>query len=149
MAKYTYDHPRPSVTVDIVVFAEIDGDLKVLLIERGSPPFQGQWAIPGGFVEIEEPLDDAARRELVEETGVTDIEIEQLHTFGDPHRDPRGRTISVVYMGVVNCDRVDVRAGDDAAKAAWHSMDDLPALAFDHEAILDCARQRWMERRES
>lgn len=147
MAKYSYDHPRPSVTVDTVVFTKVNDDLKVLLIKRKSPPFQGRWAIPGGFVDMDESLDDAARRELREETGVSGVEIEQLHTFGDPHRDPRGRVITVAYLAVIEPEQSRVEAGDDAADAAWHSVNDLPDLSFDHAEILACARRRLAERK--
>lgn len=142
MAKYAYDYPRPCVTADVVVLTVRDGDLKVLLIRRKSPPFQGQWAIPGGFVEMAESLEAAARRELEEETGVTDVSPEQLRAFGDPHRDPRTRVITVAFLALVPWGRVHVRAGDDAAEARWHSMFRLPRLAFDHEEVLACALGR-------
>jgi 8-oxo-dGTP diphosphatase len=138
--KYTYDYPRPAVTVDVVVLTRGDNP-RVLLIRRKHDPFAGKWALPGGFVEIDEPLEAAARRELEEETGVPAETLEQLHTFGDPGRDPRGRTITVVYLTRVDAAKVQPRAGDDAAEIGWHSLRQLPPLAFDHEQILACARR--------
>ena len=132
---------RPAVTVDVVIFSLRDSDLKVLLIRRAAPPFKGKWAIPGGYVHPDEALDEAAQRELEEETGLPDVYLEQLYTFGAPKRDPRGRVITVAYFALVS-DDVTVRAGDDAAEAAWHSVYDLPDVAFDHDEILSYALQR-------
>jgi 8-oxo-dGTP diphosphatase len=132
---------RPAVTVDVVIFSLRDSDLKVLLIRRAAPPFKGKWAIPGGYVHPDEALDEAAQRELEEETGLPDVYLEQLYTFGAPKRDPRGRVITVAYFALVS-DDVTVRAGDDAAEAAWHSVFDLPDVAFDHDEILSYALQR-------
>src|SRR5262249_54877250 len=115
---------------------------RVLLIRRKHDPFAGMWAIPGGFVDMDEPLEAAARRELREETGAQTGEMEQLHTFGDPERDPRGRTISVVYLAQVDPGQVKPEAADDAAEVGWHRLHQLPPLAFDHAKILDCTRQR-------
>jgi 8-oxo-dGTP diphosphatase len=134
---------RPSVTVDIVVVAFRDGQLEVLLVNRKKPPFEGCWAIPGGFVEPNEPLESAARRELWEETGLESVRLEQLHTFGDPGRDPRGWTISVAYLGLLEEQEAEAwrpRAGSDAGAAGWFDLDHLPALAFDHADILGYAR---------
>src|SRR5262249_28301723 len=128
---------RPSVTVDIVVFTIFDNDLKVLLIKRNEPPFKGMWAIPGGFVRKGETLEAAACRELLEETNVSDIYMEQLYTFGDPERDPRTWVITVAYFALISADRLELRASADAADVSWHSMYDLPELAFDHGHILD------------
>ncbi|HID88693.1 MAG TPA: NUDIX hydrolase [Anaerolineales bacterium] len=136
------DYPRPAVTVDVVIFTLREGDLQVLLVRRKSPPFQGMWAIPGGFIRIDESLEEAALRELEEETGVRDVYIEQLYTFGDPNRDPRGRVITVAYFALVPADAVHPRAGSDAAEARWWSMYNLPPLAFDHDRILAYALQR-------
>jgi 8-oxo-dGTP diphosphatase len=141
MKKYTYDYPRPSVTVDIALVTR-ESKPRVLLIRRKHPPFEGMWALPGGFVEMEESLEASARRELLEETGIKGIKLEQLHAFGDPGRDPRGRTISVVYLARVNASKVKAHAGDDAADAAWHFLDRPPALAFDHKQILAMVRRR-------
>jgi 8-oxo-dGTP diphosphatase len=139
--KYTYEYPRPAVTVDVVIVSR-EQEPRVLLIRRKHEPFAGMWAIPGGFVDMEEALEAAARRELYEETGLAAGELEQLHTFGDPGRDPRGRTISVVYLARVDPDQVKPRAADDAADVGWHRLNQLPALAFDHGQILAHARQR-------
>ncbi len=132
---------RPSVTVDVVIFNLAENDLKVLLVCRRYPPFKGKWAIPGGFVHTAEALDDAARRELEEETNIRDVYLEQLYTFGQPKRDPRGRVITVAYFALA-AGEVPTRAGDDAAEAAWHSAYAPPDLAFDHAEILKYALQR-------
>jgi len=136
------DYPRPSVTVDVIIFTLREADLQVLLVKRGHPPCEGMWAIPGGFVDIDEPLEAAALRELEEETGVRDVYLEQLYTFGDPERDPRGRVITVAYFALVPADAIQPRAGDDAAEARWWSMYELPPLAFDHGHILAYALRR-------
>lgn len=136
-------YERPSVTVDVVIFSLIDEKLKVLLIKRKQWPFQGMWAIPGGFVRMEESLEEAAERELAEETGVKNVFMEQLYTFGDPNRDPRTRVITVAYFAIVPADAIEHHeAGSDAEATAWHEMDDLPELAFDHREILDYALTR-------
>ena len=139
---HTYEYPRPALTVDCVVFGLDEQDLKVLLVRRGLPPFEGRWALPGGFVLMEETLDDAARRELREETGLKDVYLEQLYTFGDVRRDPRGRVVSVAYYALVNLADHRVQAATDASDAAWFAASDLPRLAFDHDRILDAASQR-------
>jgi len=139
---YTYDHPRPALTVDCVIFGFDEGELKVLLIERGGEPFKGRWALPGGFVAMGESLDAAARRELVEETGVRDVYLEQLYTFGDVGRDPRGRVVSVAYYALVRLDQYALRADTDARRVAWFEADDLPPLAFDHATIVAMATER-------
>jgi 8-oxo-dGTP diphosphatase len=133
------DYPRPSVTVDLVIFTIAEDDLKVLLIRRGQEPFKGRWALPGGFVEIDESLERAAARELKEEVGVTNVYLEQLYTFGEPKRDPRGRVISVSYFALVDAERQRIVAASDAAEARWRSVFDAPKLAFDHARILDTA----------
>jgi 8-oxo-dGTP diphosphatase len=132
---------QPAVTVDVVIFRLHEDALKVLLIQRVFAPFQGKWALPGGFVNIDETLEDAALREMEEETGVRDVYLEQLYTFGDPRRDPRGRVITVVYFALISKD-VELRAGEESARAAWHPADGLPDLAFDHGEIIRYAVQR-------
>jgi 8-oxo-dGTP diphosphatase len=139
---YSYDYPRPGLTVDCVVFGLDDGALKVLLIKRQQPPFRHRWALPGGYVEIDESVDAAARRELAEETAVTDVFLEQLYTFGAVDRDPRGRTVSVAYYALINLLDHPVAAASDAEEAAWFELDDVPELAFDHGDILATARER-------
>lgn len=129
------------VTVDIVIFTIQEGVLKVLLVKRRIPPYIGQAAIPGGFVLEDEDLDQAAMRELEEETGVSDVYLEQLYSFGKLGRDPRGRVITVAYFALVSADR-KLKAGSDAAEAAWYPTDELPALAFDHATILEYALRR-------
>jgi 8-oxo-dGTP diphosphatase len=143
--KFVYDYPRPAVTVDIVI-ATPGPKPRVLLIRRKNAPFAGCWALPGGFVEMEESLEAAARRELLEETGVQANALAQIHTFGDPGRDPRGRTISVVYLAVVDADGIEPRAADDAAAVGWFSLARPPRLAFDHREILAFARKHLKER---
>jgi 8-oxo-dGTP diphosphatase len=139
---YTYEYPHPAVTVDAVVFGYDDADLKVLLIQRDGPPYRGRWALPGGFMNIDESLEDAVRRELEEETGITELYLEQLYTFGEPKRDPRERIISVAYYALVKLADHTVRAASDARNVAWFPVADLPALAFDHEEILEMGLRR-------
>ena len=139
--KYTYEYPRPSVTVDLVLVTP-GARPRVLLIRRKHEPFAGTWALPGGFVDPDEPLEAAARRELREETGLEIGDVEQLQAFGDPGRDPRGWTISVAFLARVDAARVRPRAEDDAAEVGWHSLHRPPPLAFDHAKILACARRR-------
>lgn len=129
------------VTVDVVIFTIQQGVLKVLLVKRRIDPFIGQYAIPGGFVLRDEDLEQAAARELREETGVSDVYLEQLYSFGKPDRDPRGRVVTVAYFALISADR-KLEAGSDAAEAAWFPMDDLPPLAFDHATILNYALER-------
>lgn len=136
-------YDKPSVTVDVVVFTLAENDLQVLLVQRKYAPDAGMWAIPGGFVHLSESLDDAARRELREETGVTDVYLEQLYTFGAPDRDPRTRVITVAYFALVPFPTVTLPdPQEDAAAAAWFSMNQLPPLAFDHQEILEYALTR-------
>lgn len=139
---YTYEHPRPALTVDCVIFGLDEEDLKVLLIRRGGKPFKNCWALPGGFVEMDETLDEAALRELTEETGLKKVFLEQLYTFGGVQRDPRDRVVSVAYYALVRLMDHRVQAATDASEAAWFSLDDLPRLAFDHQDILDMAHGR-------
>jgi 8-oxo-dGTP diphosphatase len=143
--KYVYEYPRPAVAVDVVIVTR-EARPRVLLIRRKHEPFKGCWAIPGGFVDIDEPLDAAARRELFEETSVRAKDLVQLHTFGDPQRDPRGRIISVTYLALLDADRLQPRARDDAAEVGWFSLRHPPKLAFDHKDILAVARKYLKER---
>lgn len=137
--QFVYAYPRPMVTVDAVVFTLKDGRPHVLLIERKHDPFAGHWALPGGFVEMEESLEAAAARELAEETGLTGLALEQFHTFGDPGRDPRGRSITAAYVGEVDWRACTPKAADDAADVRWFPLDALPPLAFDHRKIVEYA----------
>lgn len=139
---YSYEYPHPAVTVDVAVFTVDNGALEVLLIKRGEWPHTGKWALPGGFVEIDESLKRAAWRELREETGVHAGYLEQLGAFGHPDRDPRERVITVVYIALVPLDRLRFEAGSDAADAQLFAVDELPELAFDHAKILRRARAR-------
>ena len=139
---FTYKYARPSLTVDCALFGYDTDELRLLLIRRGLPPFEGQWALPGGFVAMQETLDEAAARELREETGVTCSYLEQLYTFGAVERDPRERVVTVAYFGLVNLDDHRVEAATDASDAAWFAIDDLPQLAFDHDRIAEVAYQR-------
>jgi 8-oxo-dGTP diphosphatase len=135
-------YKKPSVTVDCVVFGLDEEDLKIILIERDVEPFKGRWALPGGFVHLDESLEEAAMRELEEETGIQNVFLEQLYTFGDVNRDPRDRVISVAYYSLVNLRDHKIKAATDARNAAWFSVDDVPKLAFDHNKILDVALKR-------
>lgn len=141
---FTYEYQHPAVTVDCIVFAldQQEMELRILLIKRGEEPFKGSWALPGGFVLPDESLIDAAERELYEETGLKDIFLEQLYTFGDPKRDPRERVISVSYYALVNIENKCLNASTDASDAAWFSLTDLPNLVFDHNRMVECAVER-------
>ena len=139
---YSYEYPHPAVTVDIVIFTIRDARLKLLLIRRAGEPYRGQWALPGGFIRLDEALDASAGRELEEETGVSGVYLEQLYTFGAPGRDPRERVISVAYYALIPSDRLQLRAATDAEAVGWFGMDELPALAFDHTDIIAMAHQR-------
>ncbi|MCU0389765.1 MAG: NUDIX hydrolase [Thermoflexibacter sp.] len=141
---YTYEYPRPALSVDCVIFGLDENELKVLLIERGHDPYAGCWAFPGGFVDMDETTEAAAKRELWEETGLQNMFMEQLYTFSDVHRDPRGRVVSVAYYALVKLSDVkdQVSASSDAQKAEWFPVNSLPALAFDHAKIFDTAFTR-------
>ena len=136
---YTYKYPHPSVTTDCVIFGFDGNKLRVLLIERGIEPYKGKWALPGGFLKMDESAEDGALRELKEETGLTGAYIQQFHAFTAPDRDPRERVITIAYYALVRLQ--DVQGGDDAAKAQWFSLDEVPALAFDHDQILRMAER--------
>jgi len=139
---YSYEYEHPAVTVDTVIFTIRDKQLKLLLIRRALEPFKGEWALPGGFIQMDEDLDTAARRELEEETGVKDVFLEQLATYGKPNRDPRERVITVAYFALIPSDKIRLQAATDAEAVGWFSMDELPKLAFDHGEIVKTAHQR-------
>jgi len=140
---FSYPYPHPAVTTDVVVFTIRDGRLHILLVKRANPPHQGEWALPGGFLDIDEDLDGCASRELEEETGISGVYLEQLYTFGATRRDPRERVISVTYYALVPQDALAVpRAASDAADVGWHAFEDLPELAFDHAQIIEMAHRR-------
>ncbi len=134
---YSYEYPRPAVTVDALVFRVINQSVHILLIQRGHEPFKGMWACPGGFIDMEETPEQAVVRELHEETGLTGIKLFQFHTYGGVHRDPRHRTIAIAYTGLLNDDSSKVQGGDDATDAKWFDIKNLPLLAFDHNLIVD------------
>jgi len=139
---YTYDYPRPALTVDAVVFRKNTEQLEVLLIQRKHYPFEGMWALPGGFVEIEETVETAVVRELEEETNLKVEGLKQLHTFSELGRDPRGRTVSVTFYGITPFETSTVKGGDDAADARWFLLKDMPELAFDHIEAVEMALKR-------
>lgn len=141
---YCYKYPHPSVTTDCVIFGFDGTQLQVLLIERGIEPFKGKWAFPGGFLNMDESAEEGALRELREETGLTGAFIEQFHTFTEPNRDPRERVITIAYYALVRIQ--EVKGGDDAARAQWFALDEVPQLAFDHDMILRTALARLRER---
>jgi len=139
---YCYEFPKASLTVDCVVFGLDSDHLQVLLIQRGIQPFQGQWALPGGFIHMDESLEQAALRELREETGITQIFLEQLFTFGDVDRDPRDRVVTVAYYALIDLNAHQLKATTDASDAAWFPVAKLPPLAFDHAKILSVGLKR-------
>jgi len=141
-AAHTYAYARPALTVDCVVFGLDTDDLKVLLIQRKLEPFQHRWALPGGFVHVDETIDAAARRELAEEAGVTDVYLEQLYTFGALDRDPRERVVSVAYYALAKLADHRIRAATDAMGVGWFALAELPTLAFDHAHIVATAHAR-------
>ncbi len=137
---YTYEYPRPAVTVDAAVFRNHNGKSEILLIQRGNEPFKGMWAIPGGFIEMDEQLLDSAMRELEEETGITGVKLLQYGAYGDIGRDPRHRTISIAFAGLLNDNGMQAKADDDAADCRWFSIADLPdKIAFDHDLLISDA----------
>lgn len=137
---YCYEYPRPAVTADIVLIKLANNQRYVLLIERKHPPFEGMWALPGGFLDMDETLEEAALRELQEETGISGVQLKQFHTFSKVNRDPRHRTITTVFIGFANDVTSKPEAGDDAAKAEWFALDELPPLAFDHEEVMEMVK---------
>ncbi len=137
-----YEYARPALTTDCVVFGLDEQDLKVLLIQRDIEPFEGHWALPGGFIRVGESVDACARRELKEETGLRDIFLEQLYSFGAPDRDPREHVVTIAYYALVNLIDHAPEAATDARNAAWFGLDDLPSLAFDHQTIFETALAR-------
>ncbi|CAN5803774.1 NUDIX domain-containing protein [soil metagenome] len=139
---FTYEYSRAALAVDTVLFGVDEGDLKVLLIQRKLAPFQHAWALPGGFVRLDETVDEAARRELEEEAGVKDVYLEQLYTFGTLGRDPRERVVTVAYYALAKLSDHRIRAATDAMGVGWFSLDDLPKLAFDHASIVSLAHER-------
>ncbi|MES9966118.1 MAG: NUDIX domain-containing protein [Sedimenticola sp.] len=139
---HCYKYPHPAVTTDVVVFTIRDERLQLLLVKRGGEPYKGSWALPGGFVDIDEDLETCAKRELQEETGVSGVYLEQLYTFGRPDRDPRERVISVAYYALIPSDRLELRAASDADDADWFPLDELPTLAFDHNQVIGIAHER-------
>ena len=146
--KYIYDWPRPMFAADIALFSFFAGKAKLLLIERKDEPFKGQWALPGGFVDIDEEVEDTATRELQEETGMAGVPLEQMRTFSGVGRDPRGRVITVLFMGVLTEGQNKLKAGDDAAKARWFNIEKLPRdLAFDHKEVTRFAIEKLKRRK--
>lgn len=142
--KYCYKYPHPAVTTDCVIFGFDGSELQVLLIERGIEPFKGKWAFPGGFLNMDETAREGALRELKEETGLEKAYIEQFNTYSDPGRDPRERVITIAHYALVRIQ--EVKGGDDAAKAQWFPIDEVPQLAFDHDKILRDAMRKLRER---
>ncbi|MBT3208507.1 MAG: NUDIX hydrolase [Bacteroidetes bacterium] len=139
---YTYEYPRPALTVDAMIFSIETKPKKILLIKRKFPPFIDSWALPGGFVDIDETLEQAVFRELLEETALKMDKLAQFHTFGDIDRDPRHRTISVVYYGFASEENSKISAQDDAVEICWFDLDFLPELAFDHSNIIQMAKAK-------
>lgn len=143
MTEFTYPFPRPAVTVDIMICSIRDSCLQALFIKRAEEPYKGFWALPGGFIKIGESLEEAAARELEEETGIVDAFLEQLYTYGDPNRDPRDRIITIAYYALIAADKkIRPEGGTDAEQAAWFPVDKLPDLAFDHTGIVQYALRR-------
>lgn len=141
---YTYKYPHPAVTADCVIFGFDGISIKVLLIERGIEPYKGMWAFPGGFMKIDETAEQCARRELEEETGLRNTPVEQFHTFSEVHRDPRERILTIAHFALVKL--AEVKGGDDATRAHWFTLNEIPRLAFDHDRILRVAMNRLKEK---
>jgi 8-oxo-dGTP diphosphatase len=146
--KYVYDWPRPMVAADAAVFGFFEGKVKLLLVNRKNEPFRGKWALPGGFVDIDEEVEDAVARELEEETGLVGVALEQIYTFSKCGRDPRGRVFTVTFIGFVTEEWRKVKAGDDAAKARWFDIGKLPRdMAFDHDEVTRFAIRKLKRRK--
>jgi len=143
---YCYKYPHPSVTTDCVIFGFDGKELNILLVERGLEPYKGYWALPGGFLKMDETIEECAKRELKEETNIDNLFVEQFHVFSDVKRDPRERVVTVAFFALVRKSDYQVIGGDDAAKAAWFNWEELPPLAFDHSEIIDMARKRLREK---
>ena len=142
---YTYRYPRPAVTVDIAIFMPNGGDFKVLLIQRAQEPYRGLYALPGGFIDIQETLEETARRELEEETGLKISQLTQVHTFSTLGRDPRDRVISTCFATILPVSsQIDLKAGSDAADAVWLNINELPPLAFDHNLVIQTVIEKFM-----
>ena len=139
MTSYSYDYPRPAVTADIVIFSIENGVAEVLLIQRANEPFKDQWAFPGGFLDMDETIETCAKRELKEETCLSEIELFEVGCFSEINRDPRGRTVSIAFYGIVQKSAAAPKAQDDAKSLRWFAIDSLPPLAFDHQHIFDKA----------
>ncbi|MCU7932211.1 MAG: NUDIX hydrolase [Candidatus Thiodiazotropha sp. (ex Codakia rugifera)] len=144
--RHCYNYPHPAVTTDVALFTIQKTALSVLLIQRGNAPYRGMWALPGGFLDIDEDLETCAKRELQEETGIEGIYLEQLYTFGDPKRDPRERVISVTYFALSQSDHLTPKASSDATQTAWFPISHLPELAFDHATIIQLAWKRLLSK---
>ena len=145
---YTYEYPRPAVTIDCILFTKENRNQEVLLIQRKFPPFQNYWAFPGGFVDMNETLEHAIVRELEEETGITKIELNQLQAFSEIDRDPRQRTISIVFYAFVKKEDCKIQAGSDAKNVKWFFLQNIPCLAFDHDKILKIAMRKLKREKE-
>ena len=141
---YCYKYPHPAVTSDCVIFGFDGVAIKVLLIQRGIEPYKDKWAFPGGFMQIDETVEECTKRELEEETGLKTTSVEQFYTFSDVNRDPRERVITVAHYALVRLE--EVKGGDDAMSAQWFAMNEIPSLAFDHDRILRMAVNRLKER---
>ena len=142
---YTYQYPHPAVTTDSVIFGFDGTSINILLIERGLDPYKGAWALPGGFLNMDETVEDCARRELQEETNIKDVYLEQFHAFSAVDRDPRERVLTIAFFALISKDKFEVIAGDDAHKAQWYEWNNLPSLAFDHAEIIRMARATLQE----
>lgn len=140
-SSYTYKYPHPSVTTDCVIFGFDGKDLNILLVERGLEPFKGSWALPGGFLKMDETVEECAKRELQEETNVSNVFLEQFHTFSAVDRDPRERVLTVAFYALVKPSDYKVIGGDDASQAEWFEQNELPPLAFDHEEVINMAKE--------